>query len=230
MMRDSVPVFTRQRAGMDTRVWLTLLLLLILSAGLFGFLWVKPQKCIAFNIKTDGPAGSPNILFVGNKVVFSVNAADKEQADWDFGDQTKREKGITVAHTYSREGWFIVQATINGRCTEMLTIKIRQVPAAIPPALPETAIIAQNPIQAPEYVQAGHEVSVNSSEKAQSYEWMVLNSNEYPPQKTAKATYTFRSKGRRNIQLRLDNDPAKVYKWTITVLPAEGSMPPEANK
>jgi PKD repeat protein len=205
--------------GLDTRVWLSLLIVFVMSCLLLGFRLATKQHCSSFKIEVKGYNNTkPNSYFMGAQITFTAQMPGGGDVIWDFGDHSAKKSGVSVAHTFTAEGNYLVTATVNGQCTETVNINIQQLPQAA--ATVTTTAEPANPISGPDAPQAAMPINYSCSAPAGSYEWSVVNSPDFPTQKGNIATFTFPTEGSRIIELKLDNDPSKVYRKTIQVLPA----------
>ncbi len=214
-MNSSAHIFTRSRKGIDTRVWLTLITVAVVSVGLLGYKVASDVNCSFFEISVKGyTAGKANSYYLGEELSFATQMPGAKSIVWDFGDRTKAE-GPTVKHSYKSEGTFMVTATINGKCSESISISIRQLTHQ-PVTMSATM---ENPISGPEVIHAGEPVNFTCAATAGTYEWTVLNAPDFPVQSANVATFVFPAPGTRIIELKLDNDAAKVFRKNIQVLP-----------
>lgn len=214
-MNHYTHIFTRSRKYLDQRVWLTMALVSLISLGLLGYKVASDIQCTPFEIALKGyTAGMANSYYVGEEIVFSTQMKGGTSIVWDFGDHSSG-KGTNVTHRYSTEGNYIITATVNGKCLESVSITITSLhqPINLTTTLP-------NPITGPDAVHALEPINLTASGAGTSYEWMVLNSPDFPVQTKEIATYTFLSPGTRIIELKVDNDPKKVFRKTLQVLPA----------
>lgn len=214
MNNNSTHIFTRSRKFIDTRVWLVLMSVGIVSLGLLAYKAADTVSCEAFSIVSDGyTAGKAGTYYVGEKIAFKTSSKSGS-VKWDFGDHTKGD-GAEVIHQFEHEGNFMVTATVNGKCEEAIRVSIIEMRM---PVTLNTSIA--NPISGPDAIHAQEAANFLASAQASSYEWTVLNSPDFPIQTTQTATYTFLSPGTRIIELKIDNDPKKVFRKNIQVLPA----------
>jgi len=214
-MNNNTHIFTRSRKYIDQRVWLTMVILSLLSLGLLGYKVASNVQCVPFEIALKGyTAGMDHSYYVGEEVGFSTHMKGGTSIVWDFGDHSEG-KGPNVTHTYNTEGTYMVTATVNGKCVESVSISIRSMhqPISLTTTIP-------NPITGPDAVHALEPINLTASGAGSSYEWTVLNSPDFPVQTAQIATYTFLSAGTRIIELKIDNDPKKVFRKTLQVLPA----------
>lgn len=213
-------LYTRTRIGLDNRVWLVLLVTLILSGALLGFKMATREVCAPVKIvitNNDNPAVAR--YYPQDRLTFAAQMDGAKEVVWDFGDNTPAVTGRTQIHTFSNSGSYFVTVTVNGKCREFINVVISNKMAATAAA---TASVAEGQeITGPDAPKAGEPVNYMTSLNGTSFEWNILNSPEYPTQKTAMATYTFLTPGAKTIELKLDN--GKVYRKTVQVLP--GNQP-----
>lgn len=227
-MSNGKNIYTKTKASIDTRVWVTLLIISVLSIGTLAFKVATSVHCTMFNIIPKGyTAGTTNSFYTNEPISFTTTFIGKGEIHWDFGDNGKA-KGVSVNHVYKHEGTFIVSATINGKCVETYKLTIAQ----LEQQKSANSVSMDNPISGPELVYAGDSASFNSALAADRYEWTVLNSPEFPVQTDASAFYNFPIPGTRIIELKLDGDATKIYRKNIQVLPqikTAETLPPPTN-
>ncbi|HTN45461.1 MAG TPA: PKD domain-containing protein [Flavipsychrobacter sp.] len=216
-MNNGKSIFTRTKANIDTRVWLTLIITTILSTGLLAYKIADNVHCVPFDIVVKGyTAGKEKSFYLGNSIHFTTTFVGKGEIVWDFGDKGKAT-GAAVSHAYQHEGTFIVSATVSGKCVEtykLSVVRLEQIKSA-------NSVSMDNPISGPEVIYTGDPASFTSALAADRYEWSVLNSPEFPVQTSASATFSFPVAGTRIIELRLDGDASKIYRKNIQVLPQQ---------
>lgn len=211
-MTDNKHIFTHTRFGLDSRTWLCMLILGIISLGLLSYKIANQVNCSEFEIKTKAySAGDVNSYYLGEEIKFFATAKDAKHIEWNFGDK-QTAKGDTVNHIFLTEGTYIVTATSQGRCMQTITINIKEFNKQ-----PSTSIpTIEDPIICPNIMYAKEPISFSSNTVADSYEWTVLNTPEFPTQNSAVATYIFPIAGTRIIELKLDG--TKTFRKTIQVL------------
>ena len=214
-MKES-SVFTRYRAGLDRRVWLTLIIVAVLSAGLLAFKIGTIVPCRAVDITARAADGKRDkSFFAGESIHFSANMVKAKSFSWDFGDGTASAEGDTISHTFQHEGNYVVIATLNGTCAGSYTINIQQITST---TNIEAAMVTADPIYGPDAPMTNTDEVYVSNNRAGTYEWTVLNQPQYPVQTGATAKYNFVIPGKLTLQLKLDNNGSKIYQKEITVL------------
>ena len=195
---------TRQWGKLDFKVWLPLIILTILSIGLFSYNAITSVKCPAMSLSVTGKLNhadeNPNTFFVNEQITFTVETASAgENIIWEFGDEKGNETTATVAHIFAKEGNYLVTARVNGRCSESVNIRIIQ-PEGSSAEAPDL-----NPIVSNDIVSLGNETVFNTSAKAQSYTWSVEEMPELGKVNTPIARFIFNRPGNFTVSLALDN-------------------------
>jgi PKD repeat protein len=194
----------------------------VLAAGLLAFKVANNNVvCHTVMITVKPAAGQPETdFYIGEKLSFHADMAKAKTVEWDFGDGTPTATGADVVHAYSTDGAYLVTTTVNGKCTESVSILVRQLATTTLTSPSQDSSL----ISGPDAPMAGEPVRFTAAGAAQSYEWTVLNAPDFPVQREPSAIYIFPAAGTRVIEVKLDNDPAKTYRKTITVLPSNKPM------
>ncbi len=210
-------IYTRSRMGIDNKVWLTLLITVVLSAGLFGFKIATTEPCFDIRLNLKGVVEHPfaNNYFVGESIIFKAEMKKGREIAWDFGDGTPVAMGEKVTHSFTAEGNFLVTATVNGKCMQSVNVHISQVgmPAGTTTAKPADP----NSIIGKDFAAAGELAIYQTEAVAGAYEWSIEGNAAFPPRSGNKASYSFTEPGTYVVKLKLDNDETKVYRKTVTV-------------
>ena len=215
---NSSNLYTRTRLGLDSRVWMVLIITILISAALFGFKMATHQPCQVIEIMmNNNDVQIEGKFFPQDRISFEANMAGTKEVVWDFGDGTPTAKGKTIIHSYGNPGSYFVTAIINGKCKEFIPIVIST------RFLPTVAGTGNNmpmaDITGPDAPKAGEPAAYATSLNSTTYEWNVLNSPEYPTQKTPVVNFTFNTPGAKTLELKLDG--GKIYRKTIQVLPGD---------
>ena len=215
---SSINIFTRSRKGLDVRVWYTMLGLMILSLCLLSYTLLTHEACSQLTIKYAGVnSGSATSFYAGQNIQFSATSSSNRKITWSFDDNTPKVLGNTINHIFSQEGVHVVTASFNGKCQESVFITIKQLEQIeIDPTSGKTDAM----IIGKDTPRANERVFYLCSGKAKTYEWTILNSNNFLTQKDSIVSYLFPVPGSYTIQLKLNNIPDKIITKTIQVLPA----------
>lgn len=222
--------YTRTRMGLDNRVWLTLLLTMTLSLGLFGFRLATTKPCYEVRLHLKGvvPHQHANEYYAGESIIFTADMKQAGPVEWDFGDGTPVAAGRRVTHSFMSEGRFLVTATVCGRCMQSVNIRIS--PVALPAAAPVSSAPA-GIIIGKDFAASGELAIYQTEAAAGTYEWTIENNTTFPPKSGNKVSYSFTEPGSYVLKLKLDNDEARTYRKTITVsmnpVDAKGVTPDE---
>lgn len=223
---------TKQWGKIDFRVWTSLIVLVFISLALLGYKVATTVKCPAISIEPVGKlshAGEDNnVFFVNEQVTFTASVSTlAKNIVWDFGDKTEGQTGATVAHLFTKEGNYMVTATVDGKCAESINIRITNGNTSMGGDAPSL-----NPIVSNDIVSLGEETIFNTSTQAQTYTWSVDELPELGKINTPTARFIFNKPGNFTVSLLLDN--GTVHKKLIQVTdPLAGSgqsipLPPTA--
>lgn len=203
--------------GLDNKVWLTLIITVLLSAGLFGFRIMTTEPCFDIELKLKGVVEHPfaNDYFVGESIIFEAGMQRERGVQWDFGDGTAAATGSKVTHSYSSEGNFLVTATVNGKCLQSVNVHISQVNQ--PAVVPQTPSADPYSIIGKDFAAAGELCVYQTEAPGPEYEWSIEGHAAFPVKNGNKVAYSFTEPGAYTIKLMLDNDDAKIYRKTVTV-------------
>lgn len=219
-MQKNASIYTRSRMGIDFRVWLTLLITIILSALLLGFRIATDEVCYKINLDLKGIAAheQKNTFFVGEKVAFTAGMKNVREVSWDFGDGTAAVSGTNVTHSFTKEGNFLVTATVNGKCTESVNLHVSRVILLSGNVGNSTINTASDgTIIGKDYAATGELSIYQSTVPAAGYEWTIENNAAFPLKNGDKVSYSFTEPGSYVIRLKLDNDDSKIYRKTVLV-------------
>ncbi len=111
---------TYKQLGLDTRVWLVMIIVSILSLGILGYNSAIEEPCVPPDIAISSNHRDAHNRFVTNEIVtFSISniSSKSDRILWSFGDGTQT-KGLHVTHSYTNDGRFAVTATIGGKCQD----------------------------------------------------------------------------------------------------------------
>ncbi len=207
---------TGRFGALDLRVWVTMISLVLSSAGLVGYKVLAGKQCRNVVIQTRTINGKDGQLYCGETIRFTAAGSD-EKITWNFGDGTTSGLGMSVvSHTYSQPGRFNVVADLNGGCRESVAITIRK-RDVISEALAEYPNI-EGAITSDPSATAGKAAVFISTQTASFYEWTVLNRNEFYTQSGKIASFTFPLPGTYTIQLKLNKNRQQTFFKTIYVL------------
>ncbi len=227
---ETSPAFSRRFMGFDRKVWMTMLSVVIVSIGLVSYKRITDKPCVLFTISNKGLNNNNKGEFYVDEIIrFAASIAADNNITWNFGDNSAEEKGVLVSHAYTAKGKYVITAKANGKCPVITSVYIRTTQAIHTHSHNDGDTAVYDPatvIIGNETPKAGKEEVFIGNVFATSYEWTILNRNEYKKQNGKTATYTFTIQGTYTLQLRLDNNREKVYTKTIYVQPEKISEHP----
>lgn len=212
--------FTRRVLRMDYRVWGAMLLVCLLSVGLYGYRQIRfstkdDATCLADTIRVNGKTAEFVATCYLNRISpFEVPSEAAAIVEWDFKDGSKPEKGRVVSHKFTREGTYTVTAIVNGRCELKVDVEVVYNPFLSGDQAKPVIEIYADPMRP----AAGSTVKffcVTDFPSVSSYEWKILNTQEV--KNDAVPSFTFQHEDQYSIQLTLNNDPSYVRTEVIKV-------------
>lgn len=211
--------YPQKQRGLDTRVWLAMLLVSVLSIGLISYNKATEEPCAPLNIAINSSHKAAAGRFNTNEVItFSSLRMGKKSENivWSFGDATPTAKGSRVTHNYAAGGNYTVTATINGKCGETKVISVKE----IAPIKTDSVILTNDIITGNFSPNMREKATYKCIAFAKSYEWRILYKKSFDVQTGQEAIYSFPNVNTYTLQLRLDNNPHKTFSKTIHVLPS----------
>lgn len=209
-------IFTRQILGLDQSVWLTMIILFVLSAGLLSYKLIDRNKCTAFSIKIGSRAHfTDSVYYTDNNIFFKANSSN-DDVTWTFGEKYREAaKGLAVTHKFMARGKYYISASINGKCEtgQWITVENKPDNSQIKDNTPEIKEI----LGADSTFQGMEEEFFSPALADSSYEWVVLFHPEMGTQNEETAKFRFPNSGKYTIQLTLDHIRIKSYTKEIFV-------------
>jgi len=208
---NSERILTRKTLGLDHGVWRVMLVLFILSIGLFSYTLIDKPKCtpVDFKIKT---IDNDSVYSTDEILSFSTLRFEKN-VTWDFGDKSPAGAGTFITHRFATEGKYFIKVTVNSDCQFIKPITVRK-------SVVET-LSSKEQIDGHPSTFVGAAETYTSLLTAGSYEWSVENHPEYGVLNGQSVNYRFTSSGDFTIQLTLDKDRFKIYRKSVTVVENE---------
>jgi hypothetical protein len=211
-------IFTHKRMGLDRRVWWLMLFFCIVSIGLFGYNSINRKPCSVISLTARSESGSTKQFYINEPIHFTAFMSGSEKVDWDFGDKTTAgESNSSIFHSFRQTGNFIVKATIDGGCEEVMALKVIKRPGVElsnneTPALVESIIVPSN-----RYPLVGEIVKFSSTVEASKYEWWIEGSSD-PVKNTSTVAYTFNLPETYTVRLKINDNTKKIYSYPIVVV------------
>jgi PKD domain len=216
-MKNSHSIFTKSRMGLDNRVWLSMIVVLIIAVSICGFKAITNVNCESFEISTTGiRQQTNNIFYVGETITFSVSVQSNDKLTWDFGDGTPLQPGgKTIQHSFLKEGNFTITCILNNKCEQTILVGI--VPTPTKPTATSTTSFTGDAIIGIDTVYVGITAHFSTPITAKySYQWSVQTAPDMPVVTTAGADFTFYKEGLQTLGLKIDGN--KSYSKSIVVL------------
>ncbi|GAB3425682.1 PKD domain-containing protein [Niabella aquatica] len=214
---------SKRWGGIDFKVWLCFISLALISIGLLAYKAITYTPCADFKITVSGKlnhteAHTAYTFYVNEQLTFSTTLkGNSNNIIWDLDDGSGRKAGNTVTQVYTREGYYLVKAFLNGQCLQSVNIRITQSNLAMTTDAP-----AISPIVSADIIAAGDEAIFNTSAVGANYEWSIEEMPEQSSQATNSAKFIFTKTGNFTIVLKVDNN--KIYKKIIQVIDAAASL------
>lgn len=189
----------------DTRIYWSFGVLLLLSILLFLFQYFRRVDCEAARFIVFGEELMPNRV-----IEFYDNTPNAQQWEWDFGDGSKLDYNQRALHTYQKSGNYIIRLKINGHCVHEKSITISNENKSVN-YLPK--------IIAPSVVTVGQSVSfIGEKEGGKSWEWS-FGETANTDALGQEVNYQFRAVGEKKVTLIVNGDVEHPAVKTIYVAP-----------
>ena len=191
-------IFSRTYIGIDTRVWHTMLVVLLVSALFLSFKMATYKPCGEFEIKPIAiNAGKVDHFYTGETILFTAAIPPNSNLVWDFGDRTSTVSGNNIKHSFLHDGNYLVTVLLNKTCMQVLSVYIEEFKNKTP--IISTPVEMKNIVVGTDTPHVGESVKYISSISGSSYEWSVLNAPEYPTVTDSVANYKFVTPGNQII-------------------------------
>ena len=217
---------------MDYGVWGVMLLVCLLSLGLYGYKQMRSgtggaTACSLDTIRINGkPVEFTATCYLDRITPFAVPLDAAATVVWDFKDGSKPERGPVVSHKFLQEGTYVVTATVNGGCVLKANVEVVYNPVLSGnQAKPVIEIYAD-----PTHPVIGSTVKfycVTDVPSVASYEWKILNTNEV--KQDAVPSFEFQREENYTVQLMINGDPSSVRTEVIKVTAGVPQIPRTAD-
>ncbi|MFN0030909.1 MAG: PKD domain-containing protein [Flavobacteriales bacterium] len=208
----------QKKKGMDKMALLILSAVVIIAGVVLLLRYLMQDDCPSdISIKTEGA------LIAGEEI--RIYVTDGNEFLWDFGDGTDFGTERSMVHTYQTEGPKLIVLTVNGKCTQELTVNIQ------PPVIdnsPSDLNLLKPTIEGP---AKGTKIYTNKPVPfkgvcagANSWEW-TSSENVMNIVTDQNPTFTFKTPGTKSITLIVNgqSDPAT---FQLEVMRDPGVQPP----
>ena len=201
-------IYSRKAKGLDLGVWWLMIVMIILSLGLFSFFIFNEKKCKPFTVRIS-PQSDSN--YTGQMLYFDISGSEKSSTvSWDFGDSSEIQVGTGITHQFTKPGNYYVKASAG--CDEIRMITI----------LKDTnAMSGEGNILAPSIADAGKKVDFVCLRYAKKYIWRVMNHAEITPTQSGvsgeNAAFLFPKGGIYTVQVMLEHEQGIFYTKEIII-------------
>ncbi len=210
---SSNSIYTKSWAGLDKGVWLSMIIMMVLSAGLLSYRLATNKECtpVNFTIKSMDSRGA--IYTAGEIVTFNAGT-DNPEISWNFGDNSNLAKGGYVTHKFEKEGNYNITAYNKSGCESSQLLTIRK--PAINDNTATNNIFSGEEIVGPSNTTVGIEELFSCMVSAKTYEWSIVN---YPKltRTGMAAKFPFPHAGKFTVQVTLDGDRSKRFTKEVLV-------------
>ena len=210
-------ILTKRWMGLDNNVWLSMTVILLISLLLLGYNYkLKPPvtACQPINIFVNGLSNTEKVFFdTGDPIRFRSYFSTDDEVEWDFGDGSKKVKGIAPIHVYQKEGLYTILVTLNGKCGYDKKLLVRA-PEEV--KTDNMGNVVQD-ITGSDRGFIGDRMTFSTTIPASSYEWFIENNSNFSLRTGDSVQYTFKSPGKYTLVLVLDGDRRKLVRKELNI-------------
>jgi hypothetical protein len=197
---------TSSNTRLDEQVYLTMGALCVLSVLILAFRYASGSPCSPVSIRSN------NSSFIkGTPVRFVAETQGGKSFEWDFGDGAiTKEYATSTQHTYIIPGHYTVSVIVNGECSDLQNIIVKDAPVVVTNFQPTILVDDTGYINQPIIVE---DASINST----SWEWRFEEGGAVDAT-DRKATHTYTTAGTKKIFLQVNGRPDLQTARSITVI------------
>jgi hypothetical protein len=182
---------------LDEKVYLTMGAFCVVAVLILAFRAVTHHPCAPVTIKDFAISYTK-----GSLITFEAQTQGGQTFEWDFGDGSgTKEYDPSTQHTYTAPGSYRVEVTVNGECTNLLTVGIKDTASTVNTSLMPSIKVSSDTAYLNEryFVE---DVSTNSTSWAWRFE-------EGGPIESVdrKASYIYITPGTKIIRLQVNGRP-----------------------
>ncbi len=194
---------------MDKRIFIVIggvVLLVLLIIG-FKIMMAPSDDCQKLVIDA-----TPRMMVIGSgeKIQFSDNTPDATTWLWNFGDGKGTSDLQNPTYEYEASGKYTVQLTVNGKCTDTLSVLVKSF------IVDADKIVVK--ISAPAEAEVGTPVQFTGTADGAKHWYWKFGETAQIDDSTQNPLYTFKTPGIYNVFLKTDN-ANKPGEWSIQVFP-----------
>ena len=194
---------------MDKRIFIVIggVVLLVLMIIGFKIMMSPSDECQKLVIEA-----TPRMMVIGSgeKIQFSDNTPEAKSWLWNFGDGKGTSDLQNPTYEYEASGKYIVQLTVNGKCTDTISVTVKSFIAEA------DKIVVK--IIAPAEAEVGIPVQFTGSAEGALHWYWKFGETSQIDDSTQNPKYTFKAPGIYNVFLKTDN-ANKPGEWSIQVFP-----------
>ena len=198
---------TSSNTRLDEQVYLTMGGLCVLSVLILAFRYASSSPCAPVSIKSN------NSSFIkGTPVRFVAETQGGKSFEWDFGDgATTKEYANATQHTYTIPGHYTVAVMVNGECSDLQNIIIKDAPVVVNTSFQPTILVNDTGyVNQPVIVE---DASLNST----AWEWRFEEGGAVDAI-DRKASHTYTTAGTKKIFLQVNGRPdLQTARWIYII-------------
>ncbi len=200
---------------MDKRIFIVIGGVILLVLLIIGFKMIMAPSDECQKLVLDA---TPRMMVIGTgeKIQFSDNTPEATSWLWNFGDGKGTSDLQNPAYEYEASGTYIVQLTVNGKCTDTLSVLIKSFIADA------DKIVVK--IIAPAEAEVGTPVQFTGTADGAKHWYWKFGESAQIDDSTQNPKYTFKTPGIYNVFLKTDN-ANKPGEWSIQVFPKKKVAP-----
>jgi len=216
-------IFTRSRLGLDVKVWLVMLSVVVLCLGLLSYRVISNNRnkpCVTTEAIINGLKHRPERIYnINELLLFKASTSPHNDIVWDFGDNTPRKEGFTASHVFKKPGIFAVTILVNGKCDDVARVTVIKPIDVVRDSVGNIT----DYIVGPEQGRVLESVTFTTPLKANTYEWTIENRDDIKVRTDKEATYSFKNSDVYTVILTLDGNPAKKYRKSFVIMEVPGA-------
>jgi len=198
---------TSSNTRLDEKVYLTMGALCVISVLILAFNYATHSPCSPVKIQITGAS-----FIKGTPIRFVAATQGGKSFEWDFGDDAnKKEYAASTTHTYTTPGHYTVAVIVNGECSDLQNIIIKDAPVVVNTNFQPTILVADTAyINQPVIVE---DASLSST----AWEWRFEEGGAIDAT-ARKASHTYTTAGTKKIFLQVNGRPdLQTARWIIVI-------------
>ena len=191
----------------DLKVLLLFISVFVLSVTVILFKYTNDEECKIndFTVEADS-------FVTGDLIIFSDNSKSSNSWRWYFGDSTQISFRSKVAHSFEREGEYIVKLIVNNKC------EIKKIITILPKTYSVNKKLFPN-FSLPAQLLQGEKLQVSDQTVgAKTWEWRFGESNKVDSF-DKNASYSYETPGKKTVSLIVNGDYKHVTFKHIFIIP-----------